>query len=97
MLQKFIVVALLSVWSLQTGAKELAITFDDSPRFAHGYFNGKQRSQKLIEQLSEHGVSQVAFFSIANALDEEGRARLDRYTCAIFLVIKYELSQRTLN
>ena len=79
MLQKFIVVSLLSVWSLQTVAKDLAITFDDSPRFAHGYFNGKQRSQKLIEQLSEHGVSQVAFFSIANALDEEGRARLNRY------------------
>ena len=39
MLQKFIVVALLSVWSVQTVAKELAIIFDDSPRFAHGYFN----------------------------------------------------------
>ena len=34
MLQKFIVVSLLSVWSLQTVAKDLAITFDDSPRFA---------------------------------------------------------------
>ena len=36
MLQKFIVVALLSVRSLQTVAKELAITFDDLPRVAHG-------------------------------------------------------------
>ena len=36
MLQKFIVVALLSVRSLQTVAKELAITLDDLPRFAHG-------------------------------------------------------------
>lgn len=71
--QKFIFVFLLSLWSFQTFAKELAITFDDSPSFANGYFNGKQRSQKLIEQLSEHGVSQVAFFSIANALDGEGR------------------------
>ncbi len=36
MLQKFIVVALLSARSLQTVAKELAITLDDLPRFAHG-------------------------------------------------------------
>ena len=78
MLQKFIVVALLSVWSLQTVAKELAITFDDSPRFAHGYFNGKQRSQKLIEQLSEHGVSQVAFFKSQMPWTKRaGRGRFD--------------------
>ena len=72
MLQKFIVVSLLSVWSLQTVAKDL-ITFDDSPRFAHGYFNGKQRSQKLIEQLSEHGVSQV--FLSRKCLGRRGQGR----------------------
>lgn len=91
MLQKFIVVSLLSVWSLQTVAKDLAITFDDSPRFAHGYFNGKQRSQKVIEQLSEHGVSQVAFFLSRKCLGRRGQGEAESI-CAIFLVIKYELS-----
>lgn len=97
MFQKFIVISLLSVWSSQTVAKELAITFDDSPRFAHGYFNGKQRSQKVIEQLSEHGVSQVAFFSVANALDEEGRARLNRYARAGHIIANHTNSHPDIN
>lgn len=71
--------------------------FDDSPRFAHGYFNGKGRSQKLIEQLSEHAVSQAAFFSLANALDEEGRERLNRYAQAGHIIAKHTNSHSDIN
>lgn len=70
--------------SSQSDSKEIAITFDDSPRQAEGYFNGPQRAKKLIEELKSHDVAQVVFFSNSQALDVqrlggEGRQRLKTY------------------
>ncbi|MCJ8273284.1 MAG: hypothetical protein MJK04_28275 [Psychrosphaera sp.] len=46
---------LLTLTLLFTGlavhAKEIAITFDDSPRSAKGYFDGPNRAKKLIQAL----------------------------------------------
>ena len=51
---------------------------------------------KLIEQLSEHGVSQVAFFK-SKCLGRRGQGEAESI-CAIFLVIKYaELAGLELN
>ncbi|GHF79812.1 polysaccharide deacetylase family protein [Thalassotalea marina] len=66
----------------QSQAKEIAITFDDSPRHATGYFDGKTRALKLIEQLKQHDVPQVAFFSVSSRLDKEGIERLKLYANA---------------
>ncbi|WDE06476.1 polysaccharide deacetylase family protein [Thalassomonas viridans] len=63
-------------------AKEIAITFDDSPRKAAGYFSGPERAQKLIAELKQHKVPQVAFFSNSSKLDEEGVKRLQAYSRA---------------
>lgn len=69
----------LSTLSFTNLAKELAITFDDSPRFATGYFDGQTRAKKLIDTLKNHNVEQVAFFSVGKNLDSEGVNRLKLY------------------
>jgi peptidoglycan/xylan/chitin deacetylase (PgdA/CDA1 family) len=65
--------------SLFAESKEIAITFDDSPRKADGYFNGPERAKKLIEELSSHQIQQVAFFSNSKRLNSEGVQRLNAY------------------
>lgn len=70
-------------------AKEIAITFDDAPRFARGYFDGETRSRELIRQLTEHEVPQVAFFAVSNHLDDEGAERLARYADAGFAIANH--------
>ena len=70
--------SLISVSNI-VDSKEIAITFDDSPRHASGYFDGPTRSKKLISALKNHNVQQVAFFSVSEKLNAEGIARLNRY------------------
>ncbi len=70
-------------------AKEIALTFDDSPRMANGYFSGPVRAQKLIAALKKQGVKEAAFFSVSGYLDEEGRARLEAYANAGHLIANH--------
>lgn len=63
---------------LQT--KEIAITFDDSPRAATGYFSGAERAQKLITELQRHKVGPVVFFSNSSKLNKEGIERIGMYS-----------------
>jgi peptidoglycan/xylan/chitin deacetylase (PgdA/CDA1 family) len=72
-----------------TSAKEIAITFDDSPRFAKGYFDGPTRAIKLIETLRKHDVEQVAFFSVSQNLDDEGKNRLNAYNNAGHIIANH--------
>ena len=69
--------------------KEIAITFDDSPRAAKGYMDGPTRAKKLITNLKQHGVSQVAFFSVSNKLDTEGIERLKTYSNAGHIIANH--------
>ena len=78
-------------------AKEIAITFDDSPRAARGYFDGPTRAKKLIENLSKHNVEQVAFFSVSNKLDEEGISRLNTYSNAGHIIANHTHSHPDIN
>lgn len=70
-------------------AKEIALTFDDSPRFARGYFDGPTRAQKLIEALKKAEVEQVAFFTNSGFMDDEGTKRIQRYTDAGHLIANH--------
>lgn len=65
-----------------SNSKELAITFDDSPRKAEGYFSGPNRAQTLIEELKRHEIKKVAFFSNSAKLSPEGIDRLQAYSDA---------------
>jgi len=45
-----------------TSAKEIAISFDDSTRFAKGYFDGPTRAKKFIETLKTTMIGQVVLY-----------------------------------
>ena len=69
---------LLSI-SLFAESKEIAITFDDAPRKATGYFSGPERAKALIEELSNHNIQHVAFFANSASLNDEGIQRINSY------------------
>jgi len=70
-------------------SKELAITFDDSPRAAKGLLSGPERANKLVAALAKHQVKQVAFFSVSKHLDNEGVTRLNTYSDAGHLIANH--------
>ena len=78
-------------------SKEIAITFDDSPRHAKGYFDGNTRSKKLIDELRSHQVKQVAFFSVSDRLNKEGIERLNRYAKAGHIIANHTHSHPNIN
>lgn len=78
-------------------AKQLAITFDDSPRQAEGYYDGPTRAKLLIDELNKHNINQVAFFSVANKLDKEGQQRLQTYNDAGHLIANHTFSHPDFN
>ncbi|MCF6317934.1 MAG: polysaccharide deacetylase family protein [Proteobacteria bacterium] len=80
-----------------TSAKEIAITFDDSPRFAKGYFDGPTRAKKLIETLKNHNVGQVVFYSVSKRLNEEGIKRLQSYSDAGHIIANHTHSHPDFN
>lgn len=81
-------IAIASLSSL-ANSKEIAITFDDSPRFARGYFDGQVRADKLIKNLKDHNVKEVAFYSVSKQLDEEGTKRLNKYAAAGHIIANH--------
>lgn len=88
-IMKSIVALLTLLICSQAGAKEIALTFDDSPRFARGHLDGPTRSQFLIENLKKANVQAVAFFSVSSHLDDEGRARLEAYSRAGHIIANH--------
>lgn len=73
----------------QKNGKSIALTLDDAPRSANGYFDGKTRSEKLISMLQQKNVPQVAFFAVTSRLDQEGSERLMRYANAGHIIANH--------
>ena len=88
---------LLLLLSFFTYAKEIAITFDDSPRAANAYFDGKTRAKNLIGNLKSHNVKQVAFFSVSKQLNPEGVKRLQSYSDAGHIIGNHSHSHPDFN
>jgi len=91
-----LLLALISISPLSE-SKEIAITFDDSPRKALGYFDGPNRANKLIEELKNHNIDQVAFFSNSQRLDSEGIQRLQAYSQAGHIIANHTHSHPNFN
>jgi len=96
MIKKFLILY-FTLLSFTIFAKEIAITFDDSPRAAQGYFDGPTRASKLIKALKQHDVEQVAFFSVSKKLDEEGKERLTTYSEAGHIIANHTHSHPDIN
>lgn len=91
MIRRIVFAACISMFcSLnQANARQIALSFDDSPRPANGYLNGPQRADKIITALKSAQVDQVAFFSVSKNLDEEGMARLKHYSEAGHIIANH--------
>jgi peptidoglycan-N-acetylglucosamine deacetylase len=85
----YILLLLIIGVSPLSNSKEIAITFDDAPRKADGYFNGPERAKKLIKELTEHRIQQVAFFANSGGLDTEGMQRLQSYSEAGHIIANH--------
>lgn len=53
----------LSSISVKAATKEIALSFDDSPRAETSYMSGKERAKLLIENLKKAKVTKAMFFS----------------------------------
>ncbi|CCQ12478.1 polysaccharide deacetylase-related protein [Pseudoalteromonas luteoviolacea B = ATCC 29581] len=80
-----------------TSDKIIALSFDDSPRAANGYFSGSERADKLLKAFKQADVPQVAFFSVSGHLNEEGIARLSRYNDAGHIIANHSHSHPDIN
>lgn len=92
----FVFACILSL-SQNIFAKEVAISFDDSPRHAKGLFNGPTRAKKLIENLRNHNVENVVFFSVSGQIDKEGRERLKKYADAGHTIANHTATHPNIN
>lgn len=77
--------------------KEISFSFDDSPRFATGYYDGPTRAKLLIEELKRHNIEQVAFFAVAGNMDEEEKKRLQQFNDAGHLIANHTLTHPNFN
>jgi peptidoglycan/xylan/chitin deacetylase (PgdA/CDA1 family) len=77
--------------------RTIAITFDDSPRRATGYFSGPERAERLIVSLRTAGVTQAVFFCNTSQFDEEGRARVLAFAKAGHLLANHTHSHPDLH
>lgn len=82
---------------INSQVKEIAISFDDSPRFARGYFTGEERAKRLIDALKKHKVEQVAFFSNSNKLNAEGLKRMTYYDSSNHIIANHSHSHPNIN
>ncbi len=88
-MMRFLLILIASIgFALQPAAaeKQIAISFDDIPRHAGGFFTPDERAIKLIAALAEAGVEQAGFFVTTGNLDKEagkgGEDRIRAYVAA---------------
>lgn len=84
-----------SVCSLPTSAREIALTFDDTPTPDSALMTGAERTDKLIGALQSVGVKDVMFFVKADYIHDENRKRLLKYTDAGFHLANHSYSHRS--
>jgi peptidoglycan-N-acetylglucosamine deacetylase len=96
-MNKYLSLLLLSsfITYQSTYCQEIAITFDDAPTENGAYFTGEERTDRIIDQLKKHGVSQAAFFVITrNIRDNNGLPRLEKYVKAGHVLANHTHSHR---
>jgi peptidoglycan/xylan/chitin deacetylase (PgdA/CDA1 family) len=78
-------------------SQEIALTFDDAPMGDGALFSGKERTQKILTQLRELKVKQVAFFVVTSFIDESGKERLQQYADAGHLLANHTHRHQWIN
>jgi peptidoglycan/xylan/chitin deacetylase (PgdA/CDA1 family) len=75
-------------------AQEIAITIDDAPLGDGAFFTGAERAERILAQLKEHRVEQVAFFVVTSYINDEGVTRLRKYADAGHLLANHTHSHQ---
>jgi peptidoglycan/xylan/chitin deacetylase (PgdA/CDA1 family) len=88
-MNQIISLIILISFSLTSFANEIAITFDDSPREATGYFNGVTRAKKLLLELKKANIKEVAFFSVSSKINKEGKKRIEMFARAGHIIANH--------
>ena len=97
MLLRLFISVLFFCLSYPISAKQLALSFDDSPRAANGLMTGPERAEKLLNVLKTHRVEEVAFFAVSKHLDGEGKKRLKSFGDAGHLIANHTHSHPDIN
>lgn len=84
-----------------TEQKRIALSFDDVPRHAGGFFTSDDRTSELIDALKRTGVEQAGFFVTPGNLDKPrgqgGEARIQAYVAAGHVIANHSNTHQWLS
>lgn len=87
--------------TLASDQKRIALSFDDIPRHAGGFFTPDERTQKLIDALKRTGVNQAGFFVTTGNLENPdghgGEVRIQAYVAAGHVIANHSHSHQWLS
>mgnify|MGYP001814247436 CR=1 FL=1 len=87
--------------ALASDQKRIALSFDDVPRHAGGFFTPDQRAIKLIAALDRAGVEQAGFFvttgNLENPDGQGGEDRIHAYVAAGHVIANHSHSHQWLS
>ncbi len=83
--------------SLNTHAREIALTFDDAPTPDSALMTGTERTQRLISALQRAKVPDALFFVKADYIDPQTAKRLQQYTDAGFHLANHSFTHQSAN
>jgi peptidoglycan/xylan/chitin deacetylase (PgdA/CDA1 family) len=99
----FLIVLLICLTgpALASDQKRIALSFDDVPRHAGGFFTPDQRTIKLIAALDRAGVDQAGFFVTTGNLQKPdgigGEDRIRTYVSAGHVIANHSHSHQWLS
>lgn len=78
-----------------TGAREIALTFDDAPTPDSALMTGQERTKRLIDALTTAKVPDVLFFVKAGYINDDTHKRLNQYAAAGFHLANHSYSHKS--
>lgn len=96
-MKTILLISSLIFLSLRALSGEIALSFDDAPRYDTEYLLGTIRTNKIIQSLKSSGVKQVVFFCNTNRFDNNGIKRIRQYINAGHLIANHTHSHPNLD
>ena len=87
----------LQLLAVETGGREIAFSYDDSPRPDTAIMNADARTNALIAGLAEAGIEGSAFFVVTDRIDADGARRLRHYAAAGHFLANHTASHANLH
>lgn len=95
---KILLLLATSLLPLVSGAKEIALSFDDAPKRSSIFLSGTSRTEKLLQKLKKSNVPEVVFFCNSKRLSiDNGINRLKMYADAGHIIANHTHSHPNAN